>query len=339
MRWPPLSRRIGRLQWIEDLVEDGRFAVRLLSRERRFCAAVVIVLAVGIAVTGTFFTLMNAIVLRGLPIKKVDRVADISTRDSTGREQQLSYADLGEVRAASKSFRALAAFLAAPLSISDDRQPAERFSGAYVTAGTLTLMGEVPVAGRDFRPEDDRQGASPVVVIGRSLWQRRYAGREALIGQSVRVNGLLATVVGIMPERSRFPTNAEVWLPLAQLPGLFDRNRNARNLSVMGWLSDGYTVHSADDELRAFAGRLQQQFPDTNRGIRIEAVPVNDQYSGVSHATGMDRFHHRWRVGAADCLRERREPDANALDFPHTGDGRSRLARRDTEPNRTPVAW
>ena len=72
-------------------------------------------MAVGIAVTGTFFTLMNAIVLRGLPIKKVDRVADISTRDSTGREQQLSYADLGEVRAASKSFRALAAFFAAPL--------------------------------------------------------------------------------------------------------------------------------------------------------------------------------------------------------------------------------
>ena len=150
MRWPPLSRRIGRLQWIEDLVEDGRFAVRLLSRERRFCAAVVIVLAVGIAVTGTFFTLMNAIVLRGLPIKNVDRVADISTRDSTGREQQLSYADLGEVRAASKSFRALAAFLAAPLSISDDRQPAERFSGAYVTAGTLTLMGEVPVQVETF---------------------------------------------------------------------------------------------------------------------------------------------------------------------------------------------
>ena len=122
------------------------------------------------------------------------------------------------------------------------------------------------------------------------------AGREALIGQSVRVNGLLATVVGIMPERLRFPTNAEGWLPLAQLPGLFDRNRNARNLSVMGWLSDGYTVHSADDELRAFAGRLQQQFPDTNRGFVSRQCRSTTSTLG-SDATGMDCFHHRWRVG------------------------------------------
>ena len=87
-------------------------------------------------------------------------------------------------------------------------------------------------------------------------------------------------MIGVVPERSKFPTNAEVWLPLSRRDGFADRRRDARVLSVFGWLSDGQSIGSANGEMRTIAERLQRQYPDTNRGVRIEAEPVNDQYVG-----------------------------------------------------------
>jgi putative ABC transport system permease protein len=267
---------------LRDLRQDIWFASRLLRRERAFTLTIVIVLALGIAVTGTFFTLMNGIVFRGLPLDGVERVVVVSSRDAQGQVRPMSFADFEDVKSAARAFRQLAAFSSGPMTVADADQPAERVAGAYVSAGLLTLLGENPILGRDLQALDDRQGAAAVVILGRSLWQRRYAGRAAVVGETVRVNGMHATVVGVMPERSKFPTNAELWLPLAHRPGLFERKRDARSLSVFGWLGDGRTVQSAVTELRGIASRLSEQYADTNQHFRFEAVPVNEQYLGTS---------------------------------------------------------
>ena len=272
---------------VNDLRHDTVFAIRVLVRERAFAFTIIMVLALGIAVTGTFFTLMNGIVLRGLPVNNVNRVADVSESDGQGRVRRMSFADFEDVKSAARSFQAMAAFSSGPMSVADADQPAERVEGAYVSAGILRLLGEVPILGRDFHGQDDRQGAPAVVILGRSLWQRRYAGRASLVGETVRVNGTHATVVGVMAERSKFPTNAEVWLPLSQQPGVFERKRDARSLNVFGWLAEGHTVQSAADELRAIATRLSAQYPATNQDVRLEAVPVNQRYLGT-------RTHPAW---------------------------------------------
>ena len=270
-----------------DLRHDILVAIRLLGRERAFALTIVIVLALGIAVTGTFFTLMNGIVLRGLPLDSVDRIVDVSSRDGQGRVRRMSFADFEDVKRAARSFRAVAAFSGGPMSVADADQPAERVEGAYVSAGILTLLGEVPIVGRDFGGQDDQQDAPAVVILGKSLWERRYGVRASLIGETVRINGTHATVVGVMPERSKFPTNAEVWLPLSQQAGLFERKRDARSMNVFGWLGDTHTVQSADSELRAIATRLSEQYPTTNQHVRLEAVPVNQRYLGT-------RTHPAW---------------------------------------------
>jgi putative ABC transport system permease protein len=282
-----MDRVERRLHVFSDLRQDILRAIELLARERAVALTIVMVLALGIAVTGTFFTLMNGIVLRGLPLDGVNRIVDVSSRDAQGRVRRMSFADFEDVKSAARSVRAVAAFSGGPMSIADADQPAERVEGAYVSAGILTLLGEVPIVGRDFHSQDDQQGSPVVAILGRSLWQRRYGGRASLIGETVRINGMRATVVGVMAERSKFPTNAEVWLPLSQQPGLFERKRDARSMNVFGWLADGHTVQSAGDELRAIATRLSEQYPATNQELRIEAVPVNQRYLGT-------RTHPAW---------------------------------------------
>ena len=272
---------------LNDLRQDLLFAIRLLVRERAFALTIVIVLALGVAVAGTFFTLMNGVVLRGLPLDNVNRIVDVSSRDRQGRVRRMSFADFEDVKREARSFRAVAAFSSRPMSVADADQPAERVEGAYVSAGILTLLGEIPIIGRDFGGHDDQQGSPAVVILGRSLWERRYRGRASLIGETVRVNGTHATVIGVMRERSKFPTNAELWLPLSQQAGVFEQKRDARSLSVFGWLGDTHTVQSADTELRAIATRLSERYPTTNQHVRIEAVPVNQRYLGA-------RTHPAW---------------------------------------------
>src|SRR5262245_7814260 len=179
---------VYRSRLFSDLCQDSVFAIQLLIRERAFASTIVIVLALGIAVTGTFFTLMNGVVLRGLPVDSADRIADVSSRDGQGRVRRMSFADFEDVKSAARSFRALVAFSSRPMSVADADQPAERVEGAYVSAGTLRLLGEIPIVGRDFYDQDDHQGAPAVVILGGSLWQRRYAGRLSLIGETIRVN-------------------------------------------------------------------------------------------------------------------------------------------------------
>jgi predicted permease len=270
-----------------DLRHDIVAAIRLLGRERVCALTIVTVLALGIAVTGTFFTLMNGIVLRGLPVDNVNRIVDVSSRDGQGRVRRMSFADFEDVKREARSLQAVAAFASGPVSVADADRPAERVEGAYVSAGMLTLLGEVAIVGRDFGGQDDLQGAPAAVILGRSLWERRYGGRISLIGETVRVDGTHATVIGVMPERSKFPTNAELWLPLSQQAGLFERKRDARSLNVFGSLGDTHTVRSADTELRAIATRLSEQYPATNQHVRIEAVPVNQRYLGT-------RTHPAW---------------------------------------------
>ena len=95
-----------------------------------------------------------------------------------------------------------------------------RYAGAFVSAHTFHVLGEQPVLGRDFIAEDDRPGAPPVVVLGNSVWKSRYGGDQAIVGRTIVINGLPATIVGVMGAGFRFPLVHDIWEPLAQMPGV-----------------------------------------------------------------------------------------------------------------------
>ena len=179
------------------------------------------------------------------------------------RPGAVSLPDFEDFRAAAASFSGLAAFTAGgTANLSDADHPPERVTGSLVTPNTFRLLGQPVLLGRDFLPEEGERGADRTVILSYHVWQDRYAGDPGVLGRVVRVNEEPSTIVGVMPEGMRFPLNSDTWRPL-QPTGALDRRDN-RMLSTVGRLAPGVALEAADAEVRALAGRLRRQYPDTN---------------------------------------------------------------------------
>lgn len=268
-------------RWVEDIAQDTRFAIRLLSKERWFTAAAIVALALGIGVMSMMVTIINGYNFRGLPVDDPERVLYVGTRDVTGRDRGgLSYLDYQDWRRASRSFAAMGAFAGAIMTISDKGQAPDSLGGVYVSAEAFTILDVRPILGRGFLPGDDRPGAPPVVMVGYRLWVSRYGGDPAIIGRSVAVNGGPATVVGVMPDGFEFPYRHALWQPLALMPGLETQRRDDRVLGAFGRLADGVNPAQARVELTAIAAALAREHPETNVGIAPTAVRFGVQQVG-----------------------------------------------------------
>ena len=246
------------------MLQDLRFTLRLIAKERWFSAAAIVALALGIGVNAIGFTIVNAAFLRGLPIKDADQFYMLTWQGRGGR-RNASHADLQDWRAQSRTFTGLAAFRNDRINLSDGRALPEQVRGTWLTANTFGLMGQQPLIGRDFAPGDDRQGAEPVVIVGYTLWKNRYAGDPDVLGTAVRLNGQPATIIGVMPDAMRFPDNTDVWAPF--IPTDAQKARDARQLSVFGRLRDGISRVEARTELNGIAQQLATAYPDTYKNI------------------------------------------------------------------------
>jgi len=253
-------------RWASGIGQDVRFAARLLLKDRWFTLATVVALALGIGINSTMFTIVNAMI-RGLPVDKPERVMSINSRDGAGRQLGVSYLDFLDWRAATKAFSGLAAFSQTTTTLGDHGRAAEHASAAYLSANTFQLLGEKPMLGRDFLPEDDQPGAPAVVIVGSPVWKTRYNADPTLIGRTIRINGVPSSVIGVMPDGFRFPVVSDVWQPLGRLPGLTNQRRDTRVLQVFGTLTDRSTSAQARSEVDTIAARLSRDHPDTNGNI------------------------------------------------------------------------
>src|SRR2546422_5465739 len=171
-----------------NLWQDLRFAARLLIKDKAFTAVAVIALSLGIGVNATVFTFVNAVLIRGLPFDDPDRIMAVGTRDARNRDRGMSYLDLEDYRAANRTLSALAAYSGQTMNVSDEGRAPERFQGPYISANAFKMIGQRPLLGRDFLPEDDRPGAAAVVILGNGVWKNRYGSDRSVIGRTVKVN-------------------------------------------------------------------------------------------------------------------------------------------------------
>ena len=266
--------------WVDDLMRDGRHAVRRLRQAPGFAAAAILTLGLGVAVNNTFFTMVNAICLRGLPIDAPERVLTLGTRDARGRPGNMSYAEFEGLRSVQKSFAGVAAYTSGPVTLADEGRAADRVMGAHISAAGFNLLGELPLRGRGFRPEDDRPGAPAVVIIGAGVWNSRYAGDAGIIGRTVVVNGSPANVIGVMAEGVRFLQNTELWQPMGTMAGLSDQRRDLRSLFVFGRLAPQVPAEQAVAEVEALGTVWAREFPASNRDITTRVVPINEALNG-----------------------------------------------------------
>ena len=268
------------LPLVDALRQDFRFAFRLLNRNRGFALTAVLVLGVGIGVNNMLFTILNTHTLRGLPIPSSDRVVWMSTIDDRGRDRGVSFADYQDITAGVQQYAGIAAFEAGPMVIAGDGRAAERLDGAYVTANAFDLIGTRPLLGRSFSAADDIPGAAGVAVLTRTAWETRYGADAGVLGRAVTLNGVPVTLIGILPDRSGFPSTAQAWTPLSHAPGLAARPRDARTLQVFGRVANDARVDSAIAEAIGIGDRLAGEHPDTKGKTRSRVIPINERFLG-----------------------------------------------------------
>lgn len=274
-----LNREQSGFRGLDEFVQDARFALRLLIRNPRFALSAILVLGLGIGINNMYFTVIYGHTMRGLPITQPDRVLHVSTVGQRDASQPLSFPEFEDVRHA-RSLSGAGAFVVAPMTLSDEDRAPDRYLGAFVSAEALDVIGVAPTYGRGFSLTDDHQGAAPTVLINERVWESRYTRDPGVLGRAVRVDGVMSTIVGVVPDRSGFPSAAEVWRPLGQMKGVVRENRDARTLQVFGRVRDDVNVATAAAELEAFATRSSQAHSQDDKPVRGRVVPLSRSFFG-----------------------------------------------------------
>ena len=260
------------------MLRDFRYALQIIAKERWYSAVAVLTLSLGIGLNATVFTLVNAVLIRGLPFKDSGRLYMLASQHQNGERTAVSLPDLQDWRSQSKTWVGLGAFSDIGANVSDDRSAPQSVRGAAVSANAFSLLGTQPVVGRDLNPGDEVKGAEPVMLLGYRLWATRYNSDASIVGRTVRLNGTPTTVIGVMPDGMMFPSEAEVWTPLDPVNA---ENRGRRPVVVFGRLKSGATRAQAQTEMNGIAARLATAYPDTNKdlaAVRVETF--NERFNG-----------------------------------------------------------
>src|SRR5688572_13757647 len=268
------------LPLMETVFQDVRFALRVLIRDRGFALTAIVVLGIGLGVNNMFFTLVYAHKFRGVPIEQAERVLSISTLDDRVSNRAISLPEFDDLRHTQTSFKSLGAYVNGVATIGDRDRTPDRFDATYFTAGTFELLGIAPSMGRLPSAADDRPGQPAVALLGAEAWRLRYAGDPQVLGRAVLINGFPVTVIGIVPDRSGFPSTANVWMPIGQWPD-WKEDRSVRSLSVVGRLRDDVTVEGARSEIETIYGGFESAYPDTNRNLRARVITLNERLLGT----------------------------------------------------------
>ena len=265
---------------MDSLIQDLRYGIRTLAKSPGFAAVAVVALALGIGATTAIFSVVNAVLLRPLPFPEPERLMiALSSNPGKGFKRfSVSPPDFNDWRAQSHEFQAMAAMDGNPYNLNEGAEP-ERIKGSRVSASFLGVVGIKPALGRDFRPEEDGEGAEPVVLIGHGLWTRRFGSDPGIVGRAIALNGRKRTVVGVLPQGYTFPNRSEVWAPMS-----FDKDelssRGGHFLTVVGRLRPGATVESARAEMETIAARLAAQYPDSDKGWTALVSPLTEMVVG-----------------------------------------------------------
>ena len=258
------------------LWQDVRYGARMLFKAPGFTLVAVLSLALGIGVNTTIFSMVNALILRPLPYEDAQRLVVVQqTQLKQGiRGGSVSFGDFVDWRNESSLFERIAAYSERSFNLAGEREP-ERVKGASVSADLFRTLGVSPVHGRDLLAAEDRPNAERVALISHSLWQRRFNSDLNLTGKTLKVNGENYSVVGVMPPNFKYPSNAELWTPLAL--DTTEADRGNHYLTCIARLKPGVTIEAAQAQLATIAQRLEAEHPATNKGWGVRVVSLREE--------------------------------------------------------------
>jgi putative ABC transport system permease protein len=265
------------------LLQDFQYSFRVLLKSRGFAAAAILVLALGIGANTAIFSVVNAVLLRPLPFKDSERLVQVwhvpPQRSFPGMTRfPVSAANYVDWQNQNQVFEKMAIYSFSSLNLASGDQP-EALQGAAVSPDFFSSLRSQPILGRTFVPEEDQPGHGHVVILSHALWKNHFAGNPSIVGQNVTFDGQAYAVVGVMDSKFRFPDWAQFWTPLAWT----DQQRAVRgehHYGVIGRLKPGVPLLQAQAEMNTISSRLEQQYPEDDKGWGAIVISLREQMVG-----------------------------------------------------------
>jgi predicted permease len=266
-------------RWLEDLLQDSRYALRTFRQKPGFTVVALLILTLGIGATTVMFAVINSVLLRPLSYPEPDRLVTLrGFTEEFGELWGFSNLDFGDAKRESHTL-ALAAWSYGGGTISEPGEP-EYVNGRQISAELFSTLGISPVQGRAFRPDEDRPGAAAVAIISYGLWQRDFGGDPSAISRSLVFEGKPYAVVGIAPAGFQLDGEADVFTPLEQSTDPRMQNRRARFLHVMARLRPGFALTEGQAEIALIARHLAEEYPNSNAGLSMNTYPLQRELVG-----------------------------------------------------------
>jgi len=260
------------VRFIDTLLQDVRFGLRMLAKNPGFTAVAIITLAVGIGANTTIFS----VAWRPMRYRDADRLLMVWETRPDGSRSPVSTPTYLDWRDQNTAFEQLAAARSASVALSGN--PPVLVSGASMSSNFFDTFRLQPELGRFFLPSEFRPGGDKVAILSHEIWQTHFGGDAGIVGKTIRVNGETYAVVGVAPADFEFFDRMDVWTPLA-LPSV-GLDRRARDLLVVGLMKPGVTVAKAQDEMRTLAARVAQESPETNKRWSALAQSFQESLAG-----------------------------------------------------------
>jgi putative ABC transport system permease protein len=254
------------------LIKEVRFALRSLLRRPGFAAVAILTLALGIGATTTIFSVVNALLLRGLPYPEAERLVLLREVGAKGKQMALAEPNYEDVKANSQSFAALAISAGSfPLVVTGDTEAA-RTRVSIASGKFFEVMGVQPFAGRAFLPDEEKYGGPVAALLSYGYWQGRLGGRADFASARIKVDGVTCNVVGVMPAGFDYPSDTEIWItPNTDPP---NTSRTAHYWPVIGRLRTDVTLAQARAELSGLGKQLRQTYGEKTDAVDFALIPL-----------------------------------------------------------------
>ena len=276
-------RDMRRVNFIEDFIQDLHYGLRVLVKSPVFTIVAVLSLALGIGANTAIFSVVNGLLLQPLPYPEPERIVDVwhtpPQESFPGMATfSVSPGNYLDWKNQNESFEHMAVYQGAGFSMSNGDTPVTVI-GTAVSSEFFSVLRSTPIQGRTFLPEEEQPGHNQVVVLGHGLWQRAFGGDPYLIGQTLSLDSQKFTVIGIMPSGFEFPQEGELWVPLAW----DDKERQIRAIhdyGVIARLKPDVSLTKAQAEMSTISSRLEQQYPEANKGWGAVVIPLREDLVG-----------------------------------------------------------
>src|SRR3984957_19834444 len=272
-------RAAGWESFVATLWQDLRFAARLLRKSPGFTAITVVTLALGIGANTAMFSVVQGVLLAPLQYFHPDRLVMVWENNPRFPRTWVSYPNFRDWQRGARSFQQMAAFREKGVDLAGPGTP-EHLNGKEISSGFFRTLGTELTLGREFSPEEDRYGGTPVVVISSRLWRNRFNGSPEALGKSLTLEGVDYTIVGVTAFgvtalASRLEDDADVYTPLGQSDPLILNDRAAHDgIYSLARLAPGVSLAQAQAESSAIQNGLDHLYPDANRDLGTYVEPV-----------------------------------------------------------------